>query len=193
MLRFEVFGKTGICLELFVTRACLAFKRLIICVGVKMVAQMMADAKRFNTALNGASERLFATVDSKMLPQVTASREYFRAIFTVERIAIVYPQMRLQSVESVEAFGAWLNLAFVRFFLGVHPEVNLECVRSEEVLLAVILVARERVLSRMSLLVSLQVACGRVRPEASLYLAGILLGNLIIVALMLVKDFVHFC
>lgn len=63
---------------------------------VEMVSKMVTDAKCFNTTLNSAPERLLATVDAKMLSQVTASREYFGAVFAVERIAIVYPQMSFQ-------------------------------------------------------------------------------------------------
>lgn len=68
---------------------------------VEMVSKMMADAKCLNTTLYSASERFFTTMNAKMFSQVTVGRKYFRAAFTIERIAVVNPQMRFQPLHEI--------------------------------------------------------------------------------------------
>lgn len=70
-------------------------------------------------------------------------------------------------VQGVEGFFAALHVAFKWLLLCVNPDMDFEAVRGQEGLPAALLVAHERVLSPVGLLVSAQVPRCAVRPRTA--------------------------
>lgn len=82
-----------------------------------------------------------------VLLQIAQRREELLTQITVERLAVVQPQVSAQPVARVERFVAARDRAVVRLDLRVHARVNLEAVRREKRFVAALLGALEAVLA----------------------------------------------